>query len=143
MTTLSPLGRWIWCRSGRGRAAGKACSVTGRRRARAGRPHHAVERAGGGDSGAGRGTARPGIALLLLVVADLGRGSGVRLLGERAELAEVLGACDVTRARSCDEPFGRGVVEAMRMGVPVIATSVGGPAEVIQGRDRRRAGGST
>jgi glycosyltransferase involved in cell wall biosynthesis len=66
----------------------------------------------------------------------LGVGDHVRLLGEREDVPEILRACDVALVPSWEEPFGRAVVEAMAMGCPVIATSVGGPAEIIQhGRD--------
>jgi L-malate glycosyltransferase len=66
------------------------------------------------------------------IVTELGLGDAVRLLGEREEVAEILRACDVALVPSWDEPFGRVVVEAMAMGVPVVATSVGGPAEIIR-----------
>jgi glycosyltransferase involved in cell wall biosynthesis len=33
---------------------------------------------------------------------------------------------------STEEPFGRTVIEALAMNIPVIATSAGGPAEVIR-----------
>jgi glycosyltransferase involved in cell wall biosynthesis len=43
---------------------------------------------------------------------------------------------DVTLVPSWAEPFGRVVVESMAMGVPVMATNIGGPAELIDdGRD--------
>jgi glycosyltransferase involved in cell wall biosynthesis len=32
---------------------------------------------------------------------------------------------------SREEPFGRTLIEAMALGVPVLATNVGGPAEII------------
>ncbi len=73
-------------------------------------------------------------------VADLGLGHAVRFLGEREEVAEILRACDVALLPSWDEPFGRAVVEAMAMGTPTVATSVGGPAEIITRRCRRGAG---
>jgi len=33
---------------------------------------------------------------------------------------------------STEEPFGRTIIEAMAMGVPVAATSVGGPSEILR-----------
>ena len=33
---------------------------------------------------------------------------------------------------SSHEPFGRGVIEAMAMGRPVVSTNVGGPIEIIR-----------
>lgn len=65
-------------------------------------------------------------------VATLGLGESVRFLGERADVPEILKAADISLAPSWDEPFGRTVVEAMAMGVPVLATAVGGPAEVVR-----------
>ena len=47
-------------------------------------------------------------------------------------MPEILRACDVALLPSWEEPFGRVVVEAMAMAVPVVATSVGGPAEIIR-----------
>lgn len=64
--------------------------------------------------------------------ADLGIANQVVFRGYRddiwAELAnvDVLVHCSVT-----PEPFGQVVVEGLAAGLPVIATSVGGPAEVI------------
>lgn len=62
---------------------------------------------------------------------DLELGDAVRFLGEKEPVSEILRASDVSLVPSWEEPFGRVVVEAMAMGLPVIATSVGGPAEVI------------
>jgi glycosyltransferase involved in cell wall biosynthesis len=70
----------------------------------------------------------------LIVERDV-RGN-VHLLGERADVPELLAASDIALAPSWAEPFGRSVVEAMAMGVPTVATNQGGPAEIIQdGRD--------
>jgi L-malate glycosyltransferase len=66
------------------------------------------------------------------LVAELGLGSTVRFLGEREDVPEILRACDVALLPSWDEPFGRAVVEAMAIGTPIVATSVGGPAEIIR-----------
>lgn len=41
-------------------------------------------------------------------------------------------ALDVLLLPSWEEPFGRAVIEAMAMEVPVIATNVGGPPEIIR-----------
>ena len=56
----------------------------------------------------------------------------VVLLGERDDVPAVLRAVDLLLVPSWEEPFGRTVVEAMAMGVPVVATSVGGPAEIVR-----------
>jgi glycosyltransferase involved in cell wall biosynthesis len=76
------------------------------------------------------------LAGLHRLVSELGLEEHVQFLGERDDVPEVLGAVDALLVPSWEEPFGRTVIEAMAMGVPVIATSVGGPAEVItDGRD--------
>lgn len=56
----------------------------------------------------------------------------VRFLGERPDPEHVLAATDVLLVPSTEEPFGRTIIEAMAMGVPVAATSVGGPAEILR-----------
>lgn len=66
------------------------------------------------------------------------RDGAVRFLGEREDAERILAATDVLLVPSIQEPFGRTIIEAMAMGVPVAATSVGGPAEIL----RDRAGGS-
>jgi glycosyltransferase involved in cell wall biosynthesis len=71
------------------------------------------------------------LASLHRLVQDLELGRHVRFLGEREDVPEVLRALDVLLVPSWEEPFGRVVIEAMAMRTPVVATSVGGPAEVI------------
>jgi glycosyltransferase involved in cell wall biosynthesis len=56
----------------------------------------------------------------------------VVLLGERSDVPEVLRALDLLLVPSWEEPFGRSVVEGLAAGVPVAATSVGGPREVLR-----------
>jgi glycosyltransferase involved in cell wall biosynthesis len=56
----------------------------------------------------------------------------VLLLGERTDVPEIMSALDILLVPSWYEPFGRTMIEAMAMGLPVIATSVGGPREVIR-----------
>ncbi|MEA2247647.1 MAG: hypothetical protein QOH46_2176 [Solirubrobacteraceae bacterium] len=55
----------------------------------------------------------------------------VRLLGERDDVPAILAALDLLLLPSWEEPFGRAVAEGMAMGVPVAATSVGGPREIL------------
>ena len=52
-------------------------------------------------------------------------------LGYRADASKILGAFDVFVLTSEEEGFGRVVVEAMARGVPVVASDVGGVAEII------------
>jgi len=70
------------------------------------------------------------------LISSLGVQEEVRLLGERDDVPDVLRAADIVLDPSWAEPFGMCVIEAMAMGLPVLATSVGGPREVItNGRD--------
>jgi L-malate glycosyltransferase len=75
------------------------------------------------------------LARLKARIGELGLEGRVRLLGQREDVPEILAAADLLLAPSWEEPFGRSIVEAMAAGVPVIATDVGGPAEIIA-RDR-------
>jgi L-malate glycosyltransferase len=64
--------------------------------------------------------------------ARLGIEGAVSFLGERKDVSDVLAAVDVLLVPSWREAFGRVAVEGMAMGVPVVVTSVGGPAEVVR-----------
>ncbi|MEH3053607.1 MAG: glycosyltransferase family 4 protein [Patulibacter minatonensis] len=66
------------------------------------------------------------------LAAELGVADRVHLLGEVADVPSVLAALDVLLVPSWEEAFGRVVVEGMAMGLPVIATSNGGPPEIIK-----------
>ncbi len=63
---------------------------------------------------------------------ELGVAERVSWLGEREDVVELIGALDLLLAPSWEEPFGRAVLEGMALEVPVIATNVGGPAEIIR-----------
>jgi glycosyltransferase involved in cell wall biosynthesis len=62
-------------------------------------------------------------------------GDRVRFMGEREDIPEILAASDIVLVPSWEEPFGRAIIEAMAMGVPVIATDTGGPSEIIDDGD--------
>jgi glycosyltransferase involved in cell wall biosynthesis len=64
-------------------------------------------------------------------VSRSGLDDAVRFLGERDDVPELLPAVDLLLVPSWEEPFGRTVIEAMASGVPVAATDVGGPAEIL------------
>lgn len=66
------------------------------------------------------------------LAARLGVADRVRFLGERGDVPRVLAATDVLLLPSWQEAFGRIAIEAMAMGVPVAATEVGGPAEIVR-----------
>ena len=58
--------------------------------------------------------------------------ASVSFLGSRNDVADLLSAADVmVHASTAPEPFGLVLVEAMAMGVPVVASDTGGPAEII------------
>jgi glycosyltransferase involved in cell wall biosynthesis len=66
------------------------------------------------------------------LVDELGLGGRVLFLGERDDVPELLRSLDMLLVPSWDEPFGRAAVEALAAGVPVAATSVGGPPEILR-----------
>jgi glycosyltransferase involved in cell wall biosynthesis len=65
------------------------------------------------------------------LVFDLGLTDRVRFLGWRDDVPRVLAAADLVLVPSWREPFGRAAAEAMAIGKPVLATSVGGTTEII------------
>lgn len=65
------------------------------------------------------------------LVRELDLTDAVVFLGERNDIPRILRALDILLVPSTAEPFGRTVAEAMTMATPVIATSEGGPAELI------------
>jgi len=64
-------------------------------------------------------------------LAARGLGAQVRLLGDRAEVREVLEALDAFVLPSRTEGMSNALLEAMAMGLPVVATAVGGNPEVV------------
>jgi glycosyltransferase involved in cell wall biosynthesis len=65
--------------------------------------------------------------------ARLGIGDRVRFLGWQPDLARVLGAADIyCQPNTLPEPFGIAVIEALGVGLPVVATDLGGPREVVR-----------
>jgi glycosyltransferase involved in cell wall biosynthesis len=76
------------------------------------------------------------VAELGRLIADRGLGERVSFLGERDDVPELVRALDVLLLPSQEEPFGRALIEAMALEVPVVATSVGGPPEIVtEGRE--------
>lgn len=55
----------------------------------------------------------------------------VLLLGLRRDVPEVLRALDIFISPAIEEAFGINILEAMLMGLPVVATAVGGVPEVV------------
>jgi glycosyltransferase involved in cell wall biosynthesis len=76
------------------------------------------------------------VARLHRLVADTGLEDDVSWLGEHKDVRELVRALDVLLLPSEEEPFARAVIEAMALEVPVLATNVGGPPEIIrEGRE--------
>ena len=65
------------------------------------------------------------------VVEELGVRRDVQFLGKVSAVADLLRASDLFLLPSQQESFGLGALEAMACGVPVVATNVGGLAEVV------------
>lgn len=62
---------------------------------------------------------------------ELGLEQHVLFAGERSDIPTIMALCDAVLVPSWEEPFGRTVIEGMAMARPVIATTIGGPAEII------------
>jgi glycosyltransferase involved in cell wall biosynthesis len=69
---------------------------------------------------------------LRALVADAGLEARVSWLGEREDVPELVRALDILLLPSQEEPFGRALIEAMALEVPVLATNVGGPVEILR-----------
>jgi glycosyltransferase involved in cell wall biosynthesis len=72
------------------------------------------------------------LARLRASVVAAGLEDRVCWLGEREDVPELIRALDLLMLPSREEPFGRALIEAMALGVPVLATNVGGPAEILE-----------
>lgn len=76
----------------------------------------------------GDGVERPALEAL---AHELGLGDVVRFLGVRSDVAALLAASDVYVHPSLSEALPTSVLEAMAVGVPVVATDVGGVSEIV------------
>jgi L-malate glycosyltransferase len=63
---------------------------------------------------------------------DAGIDAAVRFLGERHDVDALLPLCDALVLASLTEGMSNAVLEAMACGLPVVATAVGGQAEVVE-----------
>ncbi len=72
-------------------------------------------------------------ALLHARAAELGVADRVHFLGQRGDVGRLMQAVDAVVHPSVDpEPFGRTLVEAMVLRVPVIATDAGAASEILE-----------
>ena len=76
----------------------------------------------------GDGPERPAMEVM---AANLGLSNRVRFLGYRDDVPSLLRQCDLFVLPSLWEPFGIAMVEAMVLGVPVVACCAGGVPEII------------
>jgi glycosyltransferase involved in cell wall biosynthesis len=74
----------------------------------------------------------PEEASLQALAQELGIAGRTFFIGFTADVEGAMAACDIIAVPStCYEAFGRSVVEAMNEGVPVVASRIGGMAEVF------------
>ena len=73
-------------------------------------------------------------AQLKTLVVSRGVRTRVRFLGERDDVGSILAGADIfCQPNAQPEPFGVAIIEALYAGVPVVATDMGGPSEIIEG----------
>lgn len=60
-------------------------------------------------------------------------GVRTRMLGRRLDVPDILGAADVFAFPSWHENLSNALIEAMMVGLPVVATDVGGNLEIVRG----------
>jgi glycosyltransferase involved in cell wall biosynthesis len=90
----------------------------------------AVERAHA-DEAAIRGFVAGGGPLLQETRALAGSGGAMSVLGERADVPDLLAAADIVCLSSHTEATPMVLLEAMAHGKPIVATNVGGNAEIV------------
>ncbi len=62
---------------------------------------------------------------------EAGLADHLHVLGNREDIAEILGEIDLLVHPANQEPFGRVLLEATAAGVPIVATNVGGTSEIV------------
>ncbi|SFG22413.1 Glycosyltransferase involved in cell wall bisynthesis [Desulfotomaculum arcticum] len=63
---------------------------------------------------------------------SMGLSDSIVFAGYRNDVPNILPICKVLLMPSLEEPFGRVIIEAMAVGLPVIASNSGGPREIIK-----------
>ena len=82
--------------------------------------------------GAQRAAERAYEAQLRTLAVSRGVRTRVRFLGERSDVARVLAAADIfCQPNAQAEPFGVAIIEAMYAELPIVATDMGGPSEIL------------
>ncbi len=85
--------------------------------------------------GAQRAAERAYEAQLRTLAVSRGVRARVRFLGERDDVERVLSAADIfCQPNAQAEPFGVAIIEALYAGLPVVATDMGGPTEILEGQ---------
>jgi len=72
------------------------------------------------------------VGALREAIANTGVGNGVWYLGFVDRITDVLAGADMLVAPSVREPYGRALVEAMLLGMPVVAAASGGNSEILE-----------
>jgi glycosyltransferase involved in cell wall biosynthesis len=70
---------------------------------------------------------------VLNLIIELGLCQAITTTGQTDQVAKYLGAMDVLVSASTAEPFGIVIVEALALGVPVVAVDEAGPSEILAG----------
>jgi glycosyltransferase involved in cell wall biosynthesis len=65
------------------------------------------------------------------LIVSLGLGDRVHLVGVRRDVAQIVAASDVFVLSSLNEGLSQAMLEAMGLGVPVVATDVGGTSDAV------------
>ena len=73
----------------------------------------------------------PGLATAQALATRLGLRPRVRFVGATAHVATALADAQIFVLTTCSEAFPRSVLEAMRAGLPVVASDVGGVGEAV------------
>ncbi len=85
--------------------------------------------------GAQRSAERAYESQLRTLVVSRGVRTRVRFLGERSDVPRVLAAADIfCQPNAQAEPFGVAIIEALYSELPVVATDMGGPSEILGGQ---------
>jgi glycosyltransferase involved in cell wall biosynthesis len=83
--------------------------------------------------GAQRPREREYLTSLTRMARDLGIAERVRFLGQRVDIARLLGAADIhCQPNLQPEPFGIAFIEALGAGLPVVTTAHGGALEIVE-----------